>query len=116
MKVKVLDLCVVGENNVSEYDEKELFEYEGKSWNRYIRNINDGNLDGVYLQKKDVDTSVFIIADGGELIRLKDGTYLNVCWRGDCCRVWEEDSEVIDDDESEETRIQYFNRKLEIKA
>ena len=74
--VTVLDKCVVNEDNsVYNMTEDELF----GSFEDYIESVNKGNLDGKYFDIGDVDTSVFIIDDGGELFRLKDGTYINVC-------------------------------------
>lgn len=98
--VTVLDKCVVNEDNsVYNMTEDELF----GSFEDYIESVNKGNLDGKYFDIGDVDTSVFIIDDGGELFRLKDGTYINVCWRGGQCRVWPEDDSDV---------ITYYNEKL----
>lgn len=103
-KVLVFDKCVVDDSKaVSEYEPKELFQYEGGSFLNYIRSVNNGNLDGEYFNPEDVDRSVFIIDDGGELFRLKNGTYINVCWRGGQCRVWPEDDEEL---------IAIYNEKL----
>lgn len=94
-KILVFDKCIVDDNDaVSKYDPEELF---GASFPEYIEDVNDGNLDHEHFNIEDVDTSVFIIDDGGELFRLKNGTYINVCWRGSYCRVWpEDDQEMID--------------------
>lgn len=102
--MKVLDLCVIGDDNVHQVSPASMFEYsQPRSWSGYIADVNDGNLDGEYFELQDVDKRVFIIDDGGELFRLKDGSYWNVCWRGDTCRVWEED---------DPDRIAHFNAKL----
>lgn len=83
------------------------FEYSSpRSWSGYLDSVNFGNLDSMCFELSEIDKNVFIIDDGGELFRLKDGTYINVCWRGDTCRVWEEDNEE---------RIKHFNEKLGIK-
>ena len=104
MKVKVLDLCVVDENkNVHFSDEKDLFEYENGKWEDYVAKLNSCNLDNYKLKVDDVDKDVFIIDDGGELIRLKDGSYIEICWRMDLCRMWKE---------NDEERIKYFEEKL----
>lgn len=104
-KIKILDLCVVNEdNNIWYADPEEIFEYEEpRSWKGYIDRLNNCNLDNLTFNLDNIDTSVFIIDDGGELFRTNDGVYYEVCWRGDMCRVWEED-----DDE----RIEYFEEKL----
>ena len=90
--MKVLDLTIVGDDNVYQASPADIFEYsDPSSWYGYIVDINVGNLDGIHLTLGEIDRRVFVIDDGGELIRLRDGTYLNVCWRGKRCRVWEED-------------------------
>lgn len=98
--VTVLDKCVVDENkSVYNMTEDELI----GSFEDYIESVNQGNLDNKHFDIGEVDTSVFIIDDGGELFRLKDGTYINVCWRGGQCRIWPEDDADV---------IAYYNEKL----
>lgn len=106
MKIKLLDLCICGEDNIDIVDSKEMFEEYNGRWDNYIRSVNNCNIDGEWFVLSDVDKNVFILDDGGELFRLKDGYYVTVCWRGDCCRVWYED---------DEERIKYFNDKLKVK-
>lgn len=104
MMVKVLDLCVVDEDQmVDEQDEKELFTYEGGNFKRYIEQVNMCNLDDEVFDQDEIDKSVFVVDDGGELFRTKDGRYYEVCWRGDDCRVWQED---------DKDRIAWFDSKL----
>lgn len=43
-------------------------------------------------ERKDVNENVFIIGDGGDLIMLKNGILVNVCFRGCECSTWKEDS------------------------
>lgn len=90
--MKIIDLCYVEEENVvSVKEEKEFFE-EG-SFREYFRNMYRGSLDKIWFKFKDVDVDIFVYLDGGDMIRLKNGEYINVCWRGDMCRVWVEDDE-----------------------
>lgn len=101
--VKVLDMQVCDENDmIFMMNDDELF----GGWKEYYSNIKVGcgkELDFVY---KDIDKKVFIIDDGGELIRLKNGEYVNICWRGDMCAVWYE---------KDEDMIKFYNEKLNIK-
>lgn len=92
--INVLDNCVAGEDAaIEKMTEEDVF---GQSFAEYIENVNECSLDDIHLDVNDIDTSVFIIDDGGELFRTKSGDYINVCWRGDSCRVWiEEDPEII---------------------
>ena len=48
----------------------------------------EGSLDDLDFTFDDVVRNIVIIGDGGDYILLKDGRVFNVCWRGDCCRVW----------------------------
>ena len=108
MKITILDLCVCDEDyKTYTAPENEVFEYnEPHTWAGYISSINASNLDGVYFPLSNIDKTIFIIDDGGELFRLKTGAYMNVCWRGSMCRVWVED---------DEDRIKYFNEKLSVE-
>ena len=107
IKMKILDLCSYEPDNIFEAKPRDMFEYSSpRSRSGYLDSVNSGNLDGMCFELSEIDKKVFIIDDGGELFRLKDGTYINVCLRGDVCRVWEEDNEE---------RIKYFNEKLGIK-
>lgn len=102
-KPHVIDLCCVNESDmVINASPLEYLEYTD-SWESYYEELLDGSLDDVWFDLEDIDQNLFIIDDGGEMIRLKDGTLVNVCFRGDSCHVWEED-----DDE----RIEYIDYLL----
>lgn len=90
--VNVLDTAAVNPS-VEKMTEEDLF---GQSFSEYIENVKSCSLDDIELNVDDIDTSVFIIDDGGELFRTKSGDYINVCWRFGRCRVWvEDDPELI---------------------
>lgn len=90
--MKVIDFCYCEEKDrVCRMEEREFFE-EG-SFREYYSNMCVGSLDKIWFKFKDVDVDVFVYLDGGEMIRLKSGEYVNVCWRGSMCRVWLEDDE-----------------------
>lgn len=92
--MKVLDMGYCNEKDMlSTRSVKDTFIYEGRSWKGYYYKMLFGSLDEINFKYEDIDRRYFIMEDGGELIVLKDGTILNVCWRGDMCRVWEEDDE-----------------------
>ena len=99
--VNVLDTAAVNPS-VEKMTEEDLF---GQSFAEYIDNVNSCSLDDVQLNTDDIDTSVFIIEDGGELFRTKSGNYINVCWRFGRCRVWVEDDPEL---------IEFYNKKLNI--
>lgn len=101
--VKVLDMLCVDENDMI-YKEREDELFGG--WRNYICEIKLGSIDDIDFVYEDVDKSVFIIEDGGELIRLKNGKYVNICWRFSMCRVWYEDDEDM---------IKFYNEKLNKK-
>lgn len=86
--MKVIDLCA---NEVVRMKMEDVFGYEGNCWKGFYRDLLVGSLDEINFKYEDIDRSVFVLGDGGDLLRLKDGRYINVCWRGDMCRVWEED-------------------------
>lgn len=94
--MKILDLCICDENEmVYAKTEKEFFGYfecDG-DWKGYYKNLKAGSLDKISFTLKDVYKDVFVVDDGGELIRLKDGSYMRICWRGCACRVWPEKDE-----------------------
>ena len=102
MKVKTVELCAIPVD-VELRDDDELFD----GWSSYIQELNKCNLDGIKLSKSEVDLNVFVIDDGGELIRLRNGEYYNVCWRGSLCRVWREDDPKV-----VKTLNRYLSRKL----
>lgn len=90
--MKVIDFCYCEEKDrVCKMEEKEFF--EGGSFREYYKDMCRGSLDKIWFKFKDVDVDVFVYLDGGDMIRLKNGEYVNVCWRGDMCRVWVEDDE-----------------------
>ena len=103
--MKVLDMCVCDENNmVFKSSVREFFEeFECRSWRDYYNYLKECSLDILSFNYEDIDRSVFVIDDGGELIRLKDGCYVEICWRGDCCRVWFE----FDDE-----KVEFMDNKL----
>ena len=102
-KVKVLDMQVCDENKmVFMMNSDELFE----DWKSYYNEIKNGYGYKLGFTYRDIDKKVFIIDDGGELIRLKNGKYVNICWRGDMCAVWYEDDEDM---------IKFYNEKLNVK-
>lgn len=115
MNVNVLDLCYQ-DPEIELWDEEELFggysdKYEGdirniSGWDLYIENLNNNNLDGIIFKKADIKLNTFIIDDGGELIKLKNGQYWNICWRYHQCRIWLEE---------DEKQIKYLNKKLQLK-
>ena len=89
MKVIVFCDCEK-EDMVCEVSEKEFF--DGGSFREYYENMVDGSLDEIWFKFEDVDKKLFVCLDGGDVIRLKNGKYVNVCWRGSMCRVWELDN------------------------
>lgn len=93
MKMKILDLNSV-DLNVEVWDEYELNE---DGWKGYWEDIKMGCLDRIGFSYKDIDKKVYVAGDGGELFRLKDGTWMNICWRFGECRIWvEEDPETLE--------------------
>lgn len=86
----IIDLCIYDENDqmhrASDYED-ELLEGMDKAFDELFV----CSLDYVWFERKDINDKVFVIDDGGDLILLKDGTLVNICWRGDQCRVWKED-------------------------
>ncbi|MGN1229205.1 MAG: hypothetical protein ACI4T5_06060 [Prevotella sp.] len=93
MKMKVLDLNSV-DLNVEVWDEHELSE---DGWVGYWNDMQDGCLDDIEINYDDIDRTVYVAGDGGELFRLKDGTWMNICWRFGQCRIWvEEDPETLE--------------------
>jgi len=113
MKVNVVDLGMI-KPMIEVVEEEELFdvfvddEHDEKGWALFIKKLNDGNLDGYRLNKDKIDLTIYFIDDiSGEVIRLRNGIYLNVDWRGDVCRVWrEESSRTI------QMLNKYFNMKV----
>lgn len=89
--MKVIDFCCCEkEDMVYKVSEKEFF--DGGSFREYYENMVDGSLDEIWFKFEDVDKKLFVFLDGGDVIRLKNGKYVNVCWRGSMCRVWEVDN------------------------
>lgn len=97
--MKVYDKCICDENKmVFRSSMEKVFEYEFGSWKDYYRSLEEGSLDILDFEYEDIDRRYFVIDDGGECIVLKDGSIINICWRGGMCRVWrEEDEDCIDD-------------------
>ena len=89
--MKVIDFCYCEEENrVCEISEEEFF--GGGNYREYYENMVEGSLDEIWFKFEDVDNKLFVILDGGDIIRLNNGKYVNVCWRGSMCRVWELDN------------------------
>lgn len=88
MKMKVL--CLDSANlDVEVWDEYELGGEDG--WVGYWNAMQDGCLDDIEINYDDIDRKVCVVSDGGEFFRLKDGRWMNICWRGTYCHIWEED-------------------------
>lgn len=69
---------------------KEVFEFNGGNWKRYFNDVKKGSfVDKIDFEYEDIDRSIISIVDDGEEIHLKDGRWIEVCWRGEECRVWE---------------------------
>lgn len=101
--MKVYDYCCDERFVISV---KEFFEVNGcNNWKDYYELLDSCSLyeNEVYFEYEDIDRKVFVIDGGGELIRLKNGDFVNICWRGDVCRVWKED---------DIERIEFFNKML----
>ena len=75
--ITVLDKCVVDDSKAVSKERTE--DILGGSFEDYIERFNECNLDDFNFDINDIDTSVFIIDDGGELFRTKNGDYINVC-------------------------------------
>lgn len=100
-KINLIELNCCDENDmIKKVNVDEIFD----SWKEYYNEIVSGSLDTIEFKYKDIDKSVFYVDDGGELIRLINGSYYNICWRCECCRVW-----IEDDDEM----INYYNKLYE---
>ena len=86
----ILDLCCYAESDqiteASEYEEEVL-----DGMDECFKSLHDCSLDKLWFDYKDINQKVFVMDDGGDILLLKDGSLVNVCWRGDQCRVWKED-------------------------
>lgn len=91
MKQYLIDLCMVNEEDVVE--EMDLNQIE--EFNDYIDEVFACSLDPIDFDEFDIDKRFWILEDGGEAIRLKDGRYFETCFRGNMCRVWEADNEEL---------------------
>lgn len=87
---KVID-TVGGE--ITRMSPRDVFGYEGGTWKEYYNSLNRCSLDRIDFNYEDINKQVFVIEDGGEMINLNDGRWMIVCWRGDACRVFEEEDE-----------------------
>lgn len=82
---------------------KNVFEFNGGNWRRYFNDLVKGDFcDDIDFKFEDIDSSVIVLNDDGEVLRMKDGSYRNVCWRGEQCRVWR----------SNKDDVQVYNEKL----
>ena len=97
----VIDLCCVNESDMVQHQSP--LDIIG-SWVDYYESLCIGSLDGVWFDLDDIDQRLFIIDDGGEMIRLKDGSFVNIVFRGGQCRMFEED---------DEERIDYIQELLQ---
>ena len=89
--MKVIDFCYCEkEDMVYKISEEEFF--DGGSFREYYEEMVYGSLDEIWFKFEDIDKGLFVILDGGDIIRLKNGKYVNVCWRGGMCRIWELDN------------------------
>lgn len=122
--MKVLDLCKDFDEQVCEMDEQEFFNdfgsdfwdeqydeddddeelYEISGWEKYYDEMISGDFrHDKWFGFEDIDQNVFIMDDGGDLIRLKNGEYVNICWRSHSCRIWKE---------QDEEACKYYNDRL----
>lgn len=90
MKKYIINLCSCDENKVSKMDleMEEEFKIE-------LDEIFECSLDELDFEKKDINKKFWILDDGGDMIVLKDGRIINVCFRYGMCRIWEEDDEEL---------------------
>ena len=98
-KIKVIDLCVCDECDLLDLvNEKDFWDNMGfDNWLDYYESLCECSLDMIDFNIEDIEKDIFVIDDGGELIRLKSGIYMCICWRGEECRVWRcEDYELIE--------------------
>lgn len=93
MKIKYYCALDEEENRLTEREESEFFQdFEGGNFKAYYDFVLKYCLypEEVDFKFEEIDTSVYIELDGGEMIRLKTGEYVNICWRYNSCRVWRE--------------------------
>lgn len=89
-KITVIDMlaCNKEEARREDYVEEVL-----GSWKHFYRELLNGSLDEINFDLQDIDQTIIYQTDDGEILRLKDGKYIETCWRGSMCRVWEVDDE-----------------------
>lgn len=93
MKIKVLCLDYID----PEVEVRDEYELDEDGWEGFYYLIEHGCLDDIKINYEDIDKSVFVTSDGGDLFRLKDGRWMNICCRGLSCHIWEErDSETLE--------------------
>lgn len=92
MIIKSFDVM---ENEVKEVEEKVLFEDYENGWESKLDEIFTNSIDKIDFKREDVDRSVYVILEDGEMLRLKDGRWFVVCYSILGCKVWEEDEEFV---------------------
>ena len=106
--MKIIDMCICEEGKKVYKEDARRFMEEWKGWRGYYNTLLWGSVDEIWFMFEDIDRSVFIVEDGGEVIRLKSGEYVNVCWRGLRCRVWS----MWDDHEATKVYDELRKRKV----
>lgn len=96
--MKIINLCCCDKNDaVYKVSAREFFkDAEYGNWRGYYESLVEGSNDNVEFEFDEIDRSLFVLDDGGDIIRLKDGRYYEVCWRFGECIVW-----LVDDFEKE---------------
>ena len=106
--MKIIDMCICEEDKKVYKKDARHFMEEWNGWRGYYNALMWGSLDEIWFRFEDIDRSVFIVEDGGDVIRLKSGEYVSVCWRGLHCRVWS----MWDDKETTEMYDDYRKREV----
>lgn len=84
------------ENRTRKMSAKEFFDFNGGSWRSYYRDLVRGSfLNEVYFQFEEIEKSIAVLEEDGEILKLKNGDWVHVCWRGEQCRIWKEQDEEV---------------------